>query len=58
MLEGASTFWLLVIVGGPALIGILFVWAMLRNRRRSRAQVEEGERETRKVYDDQPPTGA
>ena len=58
MLDWASTFWLFVIVGGPALIGIVVVWAILRNRGRSRAQVAAGERETRKVYDEQPPGGA
>lgn len=47
-----SWIWGAVTIGGPILLGVVLIWAMLNNRR-SRAEVERTERATARLYDEQ-----
>ncbi len=45
-----ENIWLLLVVGGPVLLGLLIAFAMTRQRKVSRAEHMAGERATRELY--------
>ena len=48
-MESPSALWSIVTIGGPILLALALLWALLRNRAQ-RGDVERTEQATREVY--------
>ena len=42
--------WSIITIVGPLLLAVVVLWALLRNRKSTRADVERTERATRELY--------
>ncbi len=45
-----NDMWLLVVAGGPIILAVALIYAIMRRRRRGRAEQRESDRATEKLY--------
>jgi hypothetical protein len=50
-----NILWIIVVAGGPVVLGLAIAYALVTRRRRSRAQREISEREVDRLYTDNEP---
>ena len=53
-----ETFWLLVVIGGPLLLGAIIAYALLTRRSRSLAEAAAQRRATHRLYEEEEPVPA
>ena len=49
-MDGGGINWSLITIVGPLLLALVVLWAMLKNRKSSRGEIERTEQATRDLY--------
>jgi hypothetical protein len=49
-MDGGGINWSIINIVGPLLLALVILWAMLKNRKSSRSEVERTEEATRELY--------
>jgi len=52
-MDASGGFWSIITIVGPILLGVVLIWALLRNRGTTPREDAESERATKQLYKDE-----